>query len=214
MRGQAGRRSRLERGFTLIELMIVILLLGLVMAVAVRGMRSLAKSDMRTSAVKMAGAIRYLFDRASTTGKMHRLVIDFENKKYWAEVSDDAYYMPRERETDETRQADAEEQAREDEESKKKAEEAQAAGETQSYDMTRYQPQEWKAKRARFSAYVFLSCEVLRAFRIHSPALGLLAVGFLVNLQLPASRRFHPSVDPRRVLARLRVRRKGRIGAG
>jgi len=153
MRGQAGRRSRLERGFTLIELMIVILLLGLVMAVAVRGMRSLAKSDMRTSAVKMAGAIRYLFDRASTTGKMHRLVIDFENKKYWAEVSDDAYYMPRERETDETRQADAEEQAREDEESKKKAEEAQAAGETQSYDMTRYQPQEWKAKRARFSAF-------------------------------------------------------------
>jgi hypothetical protein len=61
-------------------------------------------------------------------------------------------------------------------------------------------------ERARFSAYVFLSCEVLRAVRIHSPILGLLAVGFLVHLQLPASRRFHPSVDPRRVLARLRLR--------
>ena len=69
-------------------------------------------------------------------------------------------------------------------------------------------------ERARFSAYVFLSCEVLRAFRIHSPALGLLAVGFLVYLQLPAARRFHPSVDPQRVLARLRLRRKDRIGAG
>jgi general secretion pathway protein H len=150
MRGLA-RRSRLEGGFTLIELMIVILLLGLVMAVAVRGMRSLAKSDMRSSAVKMAGAIRYLFDRASTTGKMHRLVIDFENKKYWAEVSDDAYYMPRERETDLTRQADAEEQARENDEAKKKEEAAQAAGDT--YDVTKYQPQEWKSKRARFSAF-------------------------------------------------------------
>jgi hypothetical protein len=69
-------------------------------------------------------------------------------------------------------------------------------------------------ERARFSAYVFLSCEILRAVRIHSPILGLLAVGFLVHLQLPSSRRFHPSVDPRRVLARLRVRRSGRGEAG
>ena len=69
-------------------------------------------------------------------------------------------------------------------------------------------------ERARFSAYVFLSCEVLRAIRIDSSVLGLLAVGFLVYLQLPASRRFHPLVDPRRVIARLRLRRNGRAGAG
>jgi hypothetical protein len=62
-------------------------------------------------------------------------------------------------------------------------------------------------ERARFSVYVFLSCEVLRAVRIHSLALGLIAVGFLVYLQMPASRRVHPSVDPRRVLARLRLKR-------
>jgi hypothetical protein len=68
-------------------------------------------------------------------------------------------------------------------------------------------------ERARFSAYVFLSCEVLRAVRIDSPVLGLLALGFLAYLQLPASRRFHPSVDPRRVLARLRLRRDGRVRA-
>ncbi len=64
-------------------------------------------------------------------------------------------------------------------------------------------------ERARFSAYVFLSCEILRAVRIHSPALALLAVAFLVNLQFPAARRFHPSVDPHKVLARLRLRRTG-----
>ena len=62
-------------------------------------------------------------------------------------------------------------------------------------------------ERARFSAYVFLSCEILRAVRIHALALGLIAVGFLAYLQLPASRKFHPSVDPRRVLARLRLKR-------
>jgi hypothetical protein len=62
-------------------------------------------------------------------------------------------------------------------------------------------------ERARFSAYVFLSCEVLRAARIHSLALALIAVGFVLYLQMPAPRRFHPSVDPRKVLARLRLSR-------
>ena len=64
-------------------------------------------------------------------------------------------------------------------------------------------------ERARFSAYVFLSCEVLRAARIHSLTLGLTAVAFLIYLQTPEARRCHPSVDPRRVLARLRFKRHG-----
>ena len=61
-------------------------------------------------------------------------------------------------------------------------------------------------ERARFSVYVFLSCEILRAIRIHSGLLGLLSVVSLLYLQLPAARRFHPAVDPRKVMARLRVR--------
>jgi hypothetical protein len=61
-------------------------------------------------------------------------------------------------------------------------------------------------ERARFSVYVFLSCEILRAIRIHSWLLGFLAAGSILYLQLPAARRFHPSVDPRKVMARLRLR--------
>ena len=60
-------------------------------------------------------------------------------------------------------------------------------------------------ERARFSCYVFLSCEILRATRIHSWALGLLSVAAILYLQLPAARRFHPMVDPRKVMARLRL---------
>jgi hypothetical protein len=61
-------------------------------------------------------------------------------------------------------------------------------------------------ERARFSVYVFLSCEILRAIRIQSVLLGLLAAGSILYLQLPVARRFHPSVDPRKVMARLRLR--------
>ena len=45
------------------------------------------------------------------------------------------------------------------------------------------------------------------------PVSGCSRIGFLVVLQLPASRRLHPSVDPNKVLARLRLRRTGRRGA-
>ena len=62
-------------------------------------------------------------------------------------------------------------------------------------------------ERARFSVYVFLSCEILRAMRIHSLLLGLLSAAAILYLQLPAARRFHPSVDPRKVMARLRLGR-------
>ena len=62
-------------------------------------------------------------------------------------------------------------------------------------------------ERARFSVYVFLSCEILRAIRIHSWLLGVLSAAAILYLQLPAARRFHPSVDPRKVMARLRLGR-------
>ena len=66
----------------------------------------------------------------------------------------------------------------------------------------------YRHDRARFSVYVFLSCEILRAVRIHSALLGALAAGAILYLQLPAARRFHPLVDPRRVAARLRLGRR------
>jgi prepilin-type N-terminal cleavage/methylation domain-containing protein len=138
-------------GFTLIELLIVLALVGLVMAMTVRGVRSLARTDLRSSAVKMSGAIRYLFDRASTTGRVHRLVIDFQEGRYWAEVSDDRLLMAHEKETEQSREEEAEAVAREQEEEKQK--EAQAEGDSQAVDITRYQPQEFRPKRARFSSF-------------------------------------------------------------
>jgi prepilin-type N-terminal cleavage/methylation domain-containing protein len=144
-----------EFGFTLLEMLIVLALLGLVTVLAIGGVRRLAQSDLRGGAAKLAGAIRYLFDRASTTGKVHRLVFDFEEGKYWAEVSDDRFFMPRERETEESREKDAEEIAKEEEEKKEAAERGQGAEESE-YDLidpSRYQPTEWKPKRAKFDMF-------------------------------------------------------------
>ena len=57
-------------GFTLIEIMIVLAIVGLMSVAATQGFRSLRKADLREASTHMSGAIRYLFDRASTTGKI------------------------------------------------------------------------------------------------------------------------------------------------
>jgi general secretion pathway protein H len=156
VRSASRRLSTVDRrgqgGFTLLEIMVVLAIIGVVMGIAVQGVRSFANSDLRASSTKMAGAIRYIFDRASTTGRIHRLVIDFEERKYWAEASDDHFYIGHERETEETRRLDAEAQAREAEE---KARQSELAGGTDSpaVDISRYQPQEFRPKRAEFSAF-------------------------------------------------------------
>ena len=69
-RCDAPRRAR--RGFSLIEIMVVIAIVGLLMGASVYGFRSIAKSELRSSSAKLAGAIRYCFDRAVTTGAYFR----------------------------------------------------------------------------------------------------------------------------------------------
>jgi general secretion pathway protein H len=99
---------------TLIEVMIVLAIVSMFMTGVVVAARSVAKSDLRASASKMASGIRYLFDRARSTGKYYRLVFDLDNGRYWAESSDDRFMMLREKErggergrglTDEEREA-------------------------------------------------------------------------------------------------------------
>ena len=155
MRPQAQPRRRRARrtrgqGFTLLELIVVMLIIGLIAGLSIRGLRSLAKSDLRTSAAKLSGAMRYLFDRASTTGKYHRLVIDVDEGRYWAEVSDDRFFLPREPETEEELAKKAKAEAKQDEEDERRAEMASAASDV---DMSKLEPQDFRPQRVRFGAF-------------------------------------------------------------
>jgi general secretion pathway protein H len=145
-------------GFTLLEILVALAVVALMFTLVLGGVRRLARTELRGSAGKLASVVRYLFDRASTTGKIHRLVLDFETGKYWAEVSDDRFLLPRERETDQSRARDVDEANKAAEDEKEKQKEAErtselAAGNGTNYDFSRYQPTEWKPKRARFELF-------------------------------------------------------------
>jgi len=147
----AKARRPTERGFTIIEMMIVLAIVAIMTVLAVVGLRSFAKSDLRATATRMAGAIRYLFDRASTTGKVHRLVLDFDTGKYWAEVSDDAFILASGKETDESRKREADKIAKEDEVKREAAEKEAFFGGSQI--PSRYMPKPFLPKRAKFDAF-------------------------------------------------------------
>lgn len=144
------RRRTHSGGFTLIELLLVLAIVALLAGLSIRGLRSLARSDLRASVSHLSGAMRYLFDRASTTGKYHRLVIDIEKGRYWAEVSDDQFYLPREPETESSQKKLAELEARLDQKEASRKEMAEAAGDL---DMTKVLPMDFRPKRARFAAF-------------------------------------------------------------
>jgi general secretion pathway protein H len=91
-------RFRRTRAFSLVEMMVVVAIIGLLMGGVVYGFRSITKSELRGSASKLAGAIRYCFDRSVTTGSYYRLVLDLDGNKYWAERSDDRFYLTRTKE--------------------------------------------------------------------------------------------------------------------
>ena len=67
-------------------------------------------------------------------------------------------------------------------------------------------------ERARFSAYVFLSCEIVRGIKIHSAALVVLAAAAIVYFQTPRARAVFPRIDPAAVRRRLRSYVPGRSG--
>jgi len=150
---------RRERGFTLVEVMVVIAIIAVVVGLGARGLRSLAKSDLRESSAHLSGAMRYLFDRASTTGKMHRLVLDMETDQYWAEVSDDRFYIPREAESEQAMRRREDREADEDEEEQKRLDRAaknydnSSTPASSSFDLSKLEVGDFKPKRARFAAF-------------------------------------------------------------
>jgi general secretion pathway protein H len=142
-------------GFTLIEIMVAIAIVALMTGGAIKALRSVRRTDLREATTHMSGAVRYLFDRASTTGKVHRLVIDLETGKYWAEISDDRFYVPHEAESTQGLRMREEKEAEADEDERRRKEERERSRtpSSSSFDMSKLEVADFRPKRARFAAF-------------------------------------------------------------
>src|SRR5512143_3922778 len=78
------RQARFARGFTLIEIAVVIFLIGLVMTIAIPYFGSLQTSQMRSEARRLASRANYLYQEAGSQKVILRLSFDFANNRYFA----------------------------------------------------------------------------------------------------------------------------------
>ena len=82
------RRARAAAGFSLIEIMVVVAIVGVVTGGTIVSFRSIAKSELRSSASKLAAAIRYSYDRSISTGAYYRLHLNLDDQTYQLERSE------------------------------------------------------------------------------------------------------------------------------
>jgi general secretion pathway protein H len=75
------------RGFTLIELMIVMSVIALLAAAAAPALGALTGADARKGAGELAAAMRWLFDSAAVRHSTCRLVLAPASRSYWAECA-------------------------------------------------------------------------------------------------------------------------------
>ena len=160
------------QGFTLIEIMVSFAIVALITAASIQGLRSLRKANLREASTQLSGAMRYLFDRASTTGKIHRIVIDMETRMYWAEVSDDRFYIPREETEEQLREREGKEAAEDEDEAKKReraareAENGKGSGANSSFDLSKLEVADFRPKRARFASFKDLALKPVKLKKV------------------------------------------------
>lgn len=71
----AGNWTR-QAGFTLIELVIVVFLLGLFSALVIPRLPGIGEDGLKSSARRIAGTVKYFFNEAALSGRPHRLVFN------------------------------------------------------------------------------------------------------------------------------------------
>ncbi len=74
--------SREAPGFTLIELSVVLLILGILLSLAVPRLVSLSEARLDRAARRLATLMAYLRDEASLRGRIYRLSLDLDGEGY------------------------------------------------------------------------------------------------------------------------------------
>ena len=75
-----------QAGFTYLELAVVMLILGVVVALAFPTIHNFTSSDLRQSARHLVRTVYFLADRAAATKKVYRLNFDLDRREYWVAV--------------------------------------------------------------------------------------------------------------------------------
>lgn len=75
-----------SKGFTLIELMVVIAILAVMVALIAPQLGEIGEANLRRSARHLTGMIRFLHEEAQAKKQVYRLMFDIQDGRYWPEI--------------------------------------------------------------------------------------------------------------------------------
>ncbi len=86
MNAAAGRRARARSGFTLIEIMAVVLILLMIAAIVIPRVSLIASQAALDDAKQLAATLDFAREKAIALGRAHRVVLDLDHAQYWIEA--------------------------------------------------------------------------------------------------------------------------------
>lgn len=81
------RRNK-SAGFTLVEIVVVMLLISLFMVFSLPLYSNIGTSNLETSARRLSSTIKYLFNESAISGLEYRLIYDLDEGTYRAQILD------------------------------------------------------------------------------------------------------------------------------
>jgi general secretion pathway protein H len=77
-----------RKGFTLIELAVVIFLIGAFFLVAIPKFKGITEVNIKSASRRLSGTIRYLYSEAAFRKSVYKLTFDINKGEYWIQVLD------------------------------------------------------------------------------------------------------------------------------
>ncbi len=82
-----------SQGFTLIEIMITMIIIGLIMGIGVTVLFPGREAKMRDTAGRLAGTIKFLYNEAAVKDRYYRIVFDFDKRTYSVESREEPFFL-------------------------------------------------------------------------------------------------------------------------